>query len=132
MKTDYGTTYNSYIIKGKEKTALVEASHLSFSDYYIDNVKDVVDLQKIDYLIMNHNEPDHSGAIAKLAEINPDMTVVVSQAGSIYLKNITNNPNVKYKVVRMGKPLILADVNSNLSTLLSCIGRIPCSPGCQT
>lgn len=67
MKTDYGTTYNSYIIKGKEKTALVEASHLSFSDYYIDNIKDVVDLQKIDYLIMNHNEPDHSGAIAKLA-----------------------------------------------------------------
>ena len=107
MKTDYGTTYNSYIIKGKEKTALVEASHLSFSDYYIDNIKDVVDLQKIDYLIMNHNEPDHSGAIAKLAEINPDMTVVVSQAGSIYLKNITNNPNVKYKVVKDGETLDL-------------------------
>lgn len=107
MKTDYGTSYNAYIVKGKEKTALVEASHLSFSDYFLDNIRGIVDLKEIDYLIMNHNEPDHSGSLSKLAEINPDITVVVSQAGSIYLKNITNNPNIKYRVVKDGESIDL-------------------------
>ncbi len=107
MRTDYGTTYNAYLLKGKEKTALVEASHLSFSEYFLENIKSVAEVDKIDYLIMNHNEPDHSGSIAKLAETYPDITVVVSQAGSIYLKNITNIANLNLKVVKDGDTLDL-------------------------
>ena len=107
MKTDYGTSYNSYLIKGSEKTALVETAHLKSVDYFMDNVKSVADVDKIDYIIMNHNEPDHSASIAKLAELNPNITVVASQAGSIYLKNITNNPNVNYKVVKDGESIDL-------------------------
>ena len=107
MRTDYGTTYNAYLLKGKEKTALVEASHLNFSEYFLENIKSVAEVDKIDYLIMNHNEPDHSGSIAKLAETYPDITVVVSQAGSIYLKNITNIANLNLKVVKDGDTLDL-------------------------
>ncbi len=106
MKTDYGTTYNSYIIKA-EKTALVETVHLRYFDRFIENISEVCDVKSIDYLIMNHNEPDHSGSIAKLLELNPDITIIVSQAGSLYLKNITNNPNAKVQVVKDGDTLDL-------------------------
>lgn len=107
MRTDYGTTYNAYLLKGKEKTALVEASHLGFSEYFLDNIKSVAEVDKIDYLIMNHNEPDHSGSIVKLVEKYPDITVIVSQAGSIYLKNITNLTDLNVKVVKDGETLNL-------------------------
>lgn len=107
MSTDYGTTYNSYLLKGKEKTALIEASHLSFFDYFLDNVKEVSKVEEIDYIIMNHNEPDHSGSVAKLLEINPNITVISSQAGCVFLKNITNNPNLKTMAVKDGDTLDL-------------------------
>jgi len=63
MQTEYGTSYNAYIVKGTEKTALIETVHLSFFDEYIENIAAVTDINKIDYLILNHTEPDHSGSV---------------------------------------------------------------------
>lgn len=107
MATEYGTTYNSYIVKGSEKTALIETSHLDFFDSYIENLQEVCDLSSIEYLIMNHNEPDHSGAIAKLVELLPNLKIIASQAGAIYLKNIVNNKNLNVQVVKDGDTLDL-------------------------
>lgn len=90
MATEYGTSYNAYAVQGTEKTALIDCTHLDFFDEYIENVKAVCDISKLEYLVMNHNEPDHSGAICKLLELAPNIKIVVSQAGSIYLKNIVN------------------------------------------
>ncbi len=90
MKTDSGTTYNSYIVKGEEKTALIETSHADFFNLYMDNIRQVCDPASIDYIILNHNEPDHSGALAQIMEQMPNAKIVVSQAGALYLKNITN------------------------------------------
>lgn len=109
MKTDYGTSYNSYIVKGSEKTALIESSHLTFADYFIDNIKEVVDPSTIEYLVMNHNEPDHSGAIVKLLEIIPNLKIVTSQAGSIYLKNILNRTDLEIIVAKDGDTISLGD-----------------------
>lgn len=102
MKTEYGTTYNSYLVKGSEKTALIETAHAEFFDAYWENVKSVAEMGKIEYLVMNHNEPDHSGVIARVLEIMPDITVVASQAGAIYLKNIVNRSDMKLMVVKDG------------------------------
>ncbi len=107
MRTDFGTSYNAYVIKGGNKTALVETVHLDFFESYLENIAECCDLKQVDYLIMNHNEPDHSGAIARLLEINPDITVVVSQAGALYLKNITNRSDIKVQVVKDGDTLDL-------------------------
>ncbi len=107
MRTEYGTSYNSYIVKGTQKTAAVEAAHLSFFDYYTNNLQTVLQGSKLDYLVLNHCEPDHTGCIAKLLEVYPDLTIVVSQAGSIYIKQITNNPNVKIHVAKDGDKLDL-------------------------
>lgn len=107
MKTEYGTSYNAYLIQGKEKTALVETVHHNFFDYYLENIREILPLEKIDYLIMNHNEPDHSGSIEKLLALNPHIELVVSQAGSIYLKNIVHSPNLQFRIVKEGDTLDL-------------------------
>lgn len=109
MKTDYGTSYNSYIVKGSEKTALIESSHLTFADYFINNIKEIVDPSTIEYLVMNHNEPDHSGAIVKLLEFIPNLKIVTSQAGAIYIKSIINRTDVQIIVAKDGDTISLGD-----------------------
>lgn len=64
MEARYGTSYNAYLITG-EKNVLVETVEVNFFDEYLNNIQSVVDISKIDYLIMNHTEPDHSGSVAK-------------------------------------------------------------------
>lgn len=107
MATDSGTSYNSYVVKGKEKTALIETCHADFFDLYIENIKDVCPLEEIDYIVLNHNEPDHSGALAQLMELMPKVKIVASQAGSQYLKNITNIPNIEIIKAKDGDKLDL-------------------------
>ncbi|MBC7765718.1 MAG: FprA family A-type flavoprotein [Hyphomonadaceae bacterium] len=89
MKTDYGTTYNAYLVKG-EKNALIETVHTDFFDEYIANIESVMPVSAIDYVILNHTEPDHSGSLKALLALNPNITVVASMAGSKYLEAITN------------------------------------------
>ena len=100
MKTDSGTTYNSYVVKGSEKTALIETCHEGFFHQYLENIKEVCPLEEIDYIIMNHNEPDHSGSMAKLLELMPKAKIIASQAGSLYLKNITNRCDLDVQKVK--------------------------------
>ena len=90
METKYGTTYNSYLLKGTEKNVLVETAHLQYFDRYLENIREVIDPSKIDYIVLNHNEPDHTGCVEKLLDYMPNATILISKAGSIYLKNIIN------------------------------------------
>ncbi len=92
METEFGTTYNSYLVIGSEKTALIDTVKATFQDDFIAKVSSLIDIRKIDYIVMNHTEPDHSGAIAKLLEINPDLTIVATTAGLANLKEIINQP----------------------------------------
>lgn len=106
MKTEYGTSYNSYIVKG-EKTALIETCHDGFWDEFLDNIREVCEPQALDYIILNHTEPDHSGALHRLLALAPKAQVICSQAAAIYLKNITNMPSLSPKIVRDGDTLSL-------------------------
>ena len=90
MTTEFGSTYNSYVLKGSEKTAIIETAKLKTYDQYISKLNEVVDVMDIDYIIMNHTEPDHAGSIAKLIEQNPKITVVASQTAINFLKDIVN------------------------------------------
>ena len=92
MYTEYGTTYNAYVLKGSGKTALVETAKAKFFDDYIAKVKEIVDIAEIDYLICNHTEPDHSGSIEKLLALNPNITIVATQSAITFLKEIINGP----------------------------------------
>ena len=107
MKTEYGTTYNAYIVKGAEKTALIETCHARFFDVFVENIREVCDPAQIDYIILNHNEPDHSGVLARLMDLCPKAQIIASQAGSIYLKNITNRADLKVMVAKDGEKVDL-------------------------
>ncbi|MBQ5777564.1 MAG: FprA family A-type flavoprotein [Oscillospiraceae bacterium] len=109
MKTEYGTTYNSYVVKGSEKTALVETCHLSYFEQYLKNIREVTKLEDIDYIILNHCEPDHSGALARLLELCPKAEIYVTRAASIYLNNITNGKDLPVHIVKDGEELSLGD-----------------------
>ena len=66
--THHGTTYNAYLIVG-EKVALVDAVLGSFSDEMLSRISDIIDPEKIDYMVSNHTEMDHSGAIPDALKI---------------------------------------------------------------
>ena len=102
MAANYGTTYNAYVVKGHEKTALIETCHATYFDAFVENIGEVCDIAELDYIILNHLEPDHSGSLARLSELAPKAEIITSQAGSIYAKNITNKPDMKIRVVKQG------------------------------
>lgn len=56
MHTEFGTTYNSYLLKGSEKTALFETSKVKYFEEYLEKVTELVPIEKIDYLILDHTE----------------------------------------------------------------------------
>ncbi len=105
MESRYGTSYNAFLITG-QKNVLIDTVHVSFFEEYLQNVQSVVDISKIDCLIMNHTEPDHSGSVAKLLDVNPNITVYCTTAAKMYLSAITNE-DFKCVVVKQGDKLSL-------------------------
>lgn len=90
METEFGTTYNSYILKGSEKTALIETAKFKFYDEYLEEIKQLVDISEIDYIIMDHTEPDHAGSAEHLIALNPNIKIVGTAVAIGFLKNIVN------------------------------------------
>lgn len=108
MTTEFGTTYNAYTVKGSEKTALVETAKKSFQTEYFDNLKELLGDGKIDYIIVNHTEPDHSGSLEDLIRLHPDVEVVGSTAALNFVKEIINRPFNAHPV-RDGDEISLGD-----------------------
>lgn len=106
MTTEYGTSYNAYLVKGKEKSALIETVKVKFFDEYIQDLQKLINLEEIDYLIMNHTEPDHAGSVEKLLQMIPGLTVVGSPTAIAFLKEITNS-KFKYREVHHDEELDL-------------------------
>lgn len=88
--THNGTTYNSYLIQGTEKTALIDTVKAPFADEFFAKVGEHVAIDKIDIVVVNHTEPDHSGVVVKVIEKNPDVQVYCSKAGANFLKQLLN------------------------------------------
>jgi hypothetical protein len=104
--TDIGTTYNSFLIVD-EKTVLIDTVRKEFSDQLIDNIAAVIDPKKIDYVISNHTELDHSGGLARVMhKIGEDKPVYASKMGH---KNLPKHfrQNLNYRAVANGEVLSL-------------------------
>ncbi|GHU66826.1 hypothetical protein AGMMS49983_17150 [Clostridia bacterium] len=90
MHTDHGTSYNAYILKGKDKTVLFEAAKASFYDLFIAKIEEVCPVKDIDILVCNHTEPDHTGTIEKMIGLNPDLQIYATMGGLNFLREVTN------------------------------------------
>lgn len=90
MFTEYGTSYNSYLLKTENHTVLFETVKLKFFDQFIKNIKEVCDPASIDYIVIDHTEPDHAGSLEKLLDYAPKAKVLASNVALSYLKDICN------------------------------------------
>ena len=80
--TNLGTTYNAYLIID-EKVTLIDTVKENFSDEMICRIRQIIDPKKIDYIISNHVEMDHSGGIPKMMRLCPNATIVTSAPNGI-------------------------------------------------
>lgn len=90
MYTEFGTTYNSYVLKAGDKTILFETAKVKFFDDYLEKLREITDVSKIDYLVVNHTEPDHAGSVEKLLDLCPHLKIISTGAASGFLKEIVN------------------------------------------
>ncbi len=102
-----GTTYNSFIIRG-EKTALVDTSHEKFRKLYLDTLNGLVNPAEIDYLIISHTEPDHSGLVKDFLQLAPEVTVVGSKVAIQFLENLVHQ-SFKNQIVKNSDRLDLGN-----------------------
>jgi flavorubredoxin/flavin reductase (DIM6/NTAB) family NADH-FMN oxidoreductase RutF len=102
-----GTTYNSYLVRG-EKIALVDTSHEKFRQLYFDTLNGLIDPKAIDYLVISHTEPDHSGLVRDMIQLVPDITVVGAKVAIQFLENLVHTP-FQRQIVKNGDTLDLGN-----------------------
>lgn len=119
MYTEFGTSYNSYVMKAGDKTILFETAKAKFFDDYLEKLKEITDVTKIDYLVVNHTEPDHAGSVEKLLELNPGLKIIATGCAIGFLKEIVNGeftaiPVKDNEVMRIGNKTLRFLVVPNL------------------
>ena len=107
MTTEYGTTYNAYFINAQKK-AVVESVKEPFFEVYEAKLRQLCNPEEIEYIIVNHTEPDHSGALRKLLAIAPNATIVASAAALKFLKDQIGH-DFPQQMVKEGDVIDLGD-----------------------
>ena len=105
---EYGTSYNSYLVVGSEKTAIIDTMYPPKSDEYLKNL-DENGITKVDYLIANHGEQDHSGTLPKLIEKYPDAKVVTNPTCKTNLMEMLFIPEDRIMTIKNEEELSLGD-----------------------
>ena len=105
---DHGTSYNSYVIKGSQKTAVIDTMYPKFTKEYLKSF-DENSITKVDYIIANHGEQDHSGSIPAMLDKFPDAVVVTNAVCANNLKEMLLIPEEKIKIISNNEELSLGD-----------------------
>jgi len=111
-----GTSYNSYLIKGSEKIALIDTVDPTKEHELINNLEEL-GVKKIDYMIANHAEQDHSGSIPKILELFQDAKVVTNPKCKDFLKDLLLIPDDKFQVINDRETISLG--NKTLKFILA-------------
>ena len=107
-----GTSYNAYIIKGKTHTILIDSSDIRKVDPFLEDLK-ALELSKLDFIIANHAEPDHSGAIPEVLALYPEALVLCTEKCKEILTALLHIPAEKFKVVTDNQTLDIGGFNLN-------------------
>ncbi|TCD57900.1 diflavin flavoprotein [Synechococcus sp. BS55D] len=108
-----GTTYNAFLVRG-ERTALIDSSHAKFRETWLPLLREQIDPKAIDVLIVSHTEPDHSGLIGDLLDLNPEIEIVASKVAIQFLENQVHRP-FRSRAVKSGDSLDLG-INPDTGT----------------
>jgi len=121
-----GTSYNSYLIRSSEKTALIDTVDPTKEHELVDNLNKL-GIKNIDYIVANHAEQDHSGAIPKILEIYPDAKVVTNPKCKEMLKDLLLIPDAKFIKVNDREAMSLEDRTLEFIYARGYTGRKQCS-----
>ena len=105
LSTHRGTTYNSYLIVD-EKVVLVDTVWGPFQDQLIENIRQIIDPAKIDIVVANHAETDHSGSLTAVMRVTPQADLIVSNRGLDSVEGHYHQP-WKFKAVQTGDKISL-------------------------
>lgn len=102
-----GTSYNAYLVVGAKATALIDTVNPGFEEDLWQKVAAVIDPQKLDYVVMNHAEPDHAGALPWILSHAPQAKVLLTEKGREMALRLYHLPEERLLVVRDGTSLDL-------------------------
>ncbi len=105
--THKGSTYNSYLIE-EEKTVLIDTVWMPFAEEFIANLQKEIDLNKIDYIVVNHGEVDHSGSLPALMKLIPDKPIYCTANAVKSLKG-QYHQDWNFHVIKTGDKLDLGN-----------------------
>lgn len=108
MKTANGSSYNAYLVRGKDGVAILDTVKREFQDQFFEKLEKLCSYDEIKYIIFNHLEPDHTGALPELLKRAPHAEIIISTTGRIMFENLTRS-KYEYTVVHTGKKIDLGD-----------------------
>ena len=108
IPTPHGTSYNSYLVNGSEKTALIDTVDFG-KDNYLLKTLEMAGAKKIDYIVSNHAEQDHSGSLPKILERYPDAKIVTNTKCKELIESFMLIPEEKFIVVKDNEEISLGD-----------------------
>lgn len=107
LSTMEGSSYNSYLIRDK-KTVLIDTVWGPYDTEFVNRLKEEIDLKEIDYIVMNHNESDHSGTLPALMREIPDTPIYCTKKGESIIRGLYHQ-DWNYVNVKTGDELEIGD-----------------------
>ncbi len=108
-QTKRGSSYNAYLVRGTEKVALIDTVKGPFAEYLKQNIAALCPLEKVDYLVCNHAEPDHSGSFPAMVKACPNAVVVCNAKCKDALSHHYDTSDWKWQIVKEGETISLGD-----------------------
>ncbi|WP_175059897.1 FprA family A-type flavoprotein [Thermococcus sp. 2319x1] len=102
-----GTSYNAYLVVGNEKSALIDTVNPGFERELEEKVSEILPFEEIDYVVMNHAEPDHAGAIPYIMALNRKALLLTTEKGKELAKAYYGIPDGRIMVVKDGDEINL-------------------------
>ncbi|KXA92798.1 metallo-beta-lactamase [candidate division MSBL1 archaeon SCGC-AAA259E22] len=102
-----GTSYNAYLVRGDEKTALIDSVNPGFEDELEGKVRQLIDPGEIDYFVMNHAEPDHANAIPHMLSLSENGEILTTEKGKDLAESLHHVEEDDVQVVEDGETLDL-------------------------
>jgi flavorubredoxin len=109
LKTANGTTYNSYVVRGTAGVAVIDTVKLEHADVFFKRLESVARYDEITSIVLNHLEPDHTGALPELLRRAPHARLYISQKAQSMLKGLLNRDELEFTTVLTGDQVSLGD-----------------------